>query len=114
MSDDNETQRGHDQAEGSTFNEEGLRRSTWQHRAPFSYIPSTRGNKCQYQETVNINVPEDANHRKFTETDQLLHVLEVAMIQAHGLHKGIKLFGQEVRKHTPISLVDFIPNVYLK
>ena len=29
--------------------------------------------------------------------DQLLHVLGVAMIQAHGLHKGIELFGQEAR-----------------
>ena len=49
---------------------------------------------------MNINVPEDANYRKFTETDQLLHVLGFAMIQAHGLHKGIKLFGQEARNAT--------------
>ena len=34
---------------------------------------------------------------KFTETDQLLHVLGVPMIQAHGLHKGIELFGQKAR-----------------
>ena len=46
---------------------------------------------------MNINVPEDTKYRKFTETNQLLHVLGVAMIQAHCLHKGIKLFGQETR-----------------
>ena len=36
-------------------------------------------------------------YKKFTETDQLLHILGVAIVQAHGLHKGIKLFGQEAR-----------------
>ena len=97
MPDDNETQGGNDQAEGSTFNEEDLRRSTRQRRAPSSYIPITQGNKYQYQRTVNINVPQDANYRKFTVTDQLLHVLGVAMMQVHGLHKGIELFGQEAR-----------------
>ena len=45
MSDYNETQGGNDQAEGFTFNEEGLRRSTRQRRAPSSYIPSTQGNR---------------------------------------------------------------------
>ena len=46
---------------------------------------------------MNLNVPEDANYRKFTETDQILLILGVAMIQTHGLHKSIKLFGQEAR-----------------
>ena len=40
---------------------------------------------------------EDTKYKKFTETDQMLHVLGVAMVQAHGLHKGINLFGQEAR-----------------
>ena len=44
-----------------------------------------------------MHVPHDSNYRNFTETDQLLHVLGVAMIQAHGLHKDIKLFGREAR-----------------
>ena len=91
LTEDDETQWGNDQAEGTTFNAARLRRSTRIHRAPSSYIPSTQGNKYQYQETVNLNVPEDTKYRKFTETDQLLHVLGVDMIQAHGLHKGIKL-----------------------
>ena len=56
MSDDDKTQGENDQPGGSTFNEEGLRRSTRQRRAPSSYIPSTQGNKYQYQGTVNINV----------------------------------------------------------
>ena len=60
-------------------------------------MPSRQGNTYQYQGTVNLNVPDDANYRKFIETDQILHVLGVAMIQTHGLHKGIKLFGQEAR-----------------
>ena len=45
---------------------------------------------------MNINVPQDASYRKFTETDQLLHVLGVAMIQAHGLHKGINRYPANV------------------
>ena len=97
MPDNDKTQGGNDQTEGSAFNEEGLRWSTRQRRPPPSYIPTMQGNKYQYQGTVNINVPEDANYRKFTETDQLLHVLGVAMVQSHGLHRDIKLFGQEAR-----------------
>ena len=62
LTDDDEAQGGNDQAEGSTFNAEGLRRSTRIHRAPPSYMPSTQGNKYQYQGTVNINVPEDTNY----------------------------------------------------
>ena len=89
VTDDDETQGENDQAEGSTFNAEGMRRSTRVHRVPSSYTPSRQGNKYQYQGTVNLNVPDDTNYRKFTETDQILHVLGVAMIQAHGLHKGI-------------------------
>ena len=46
---------------------------------------------------MNLNVPEETRYRQFTETDQMLHVLGVAMVQAHGLHKDIKLFGQEAR-----------------
>ena len=67
------------------------------HSAPSSYMPSRQGNKYQSQGTVNLNVPDDTNYKKFTETDQLLHILGLAMIQAHGLHKVIKLFGQETR-----------------
>ena len=33
--------------------------------------------------------------RKFTETDQMVHVLGVALAEAHSLKKGLKLFGQE-------------------
>ena len=44
-SDENETQGGNDQAVRSMINEEDLRRSTRQHRAPSSYIQSTQGNK---------------------------------------------------------------------
>ena len=45
LTDDNETQGEKNKAEGSTFNAEGLRRSTRVHRAPSSYIPSRQGNK---------------------------------------------------------------------
>ena len=34
--------------------------------------------------------------RKFTEIDQMVHVLGVALVaEAHSLKKGLKLFGQE-------------------
>ena len=45
LTDNDETQGGNDQAEGSTFNAEGLRRSTRVHRGPSSYIQSRQGNK---------------------------------------------------------------------
>ena len=38
---------------------------------------------------MNLNVPEDTKYRKFTEADQLLHLLGIDMAQAHGLHTGI-------------------------
>ena len=40
LTDNNETQVENDQAEGSAFNAEGLRRSTRVHKAPLSYMPS--------------------------------------------------------------------------
>ena len=40
LTDDEETQGGDDQAGGSTFNAEGIRRSTRVHTAPSCYIPS--------------------------------------------------------------------------
>ena len=64
-----ETQRENGQAEGSTFDAEGVRHSTRVHRAPSSYIPSRQGNKYQSQGTVNLNVPDGTNYRKFAETD---------------------------------------------
>ena len=74
LTDNDETRGENDQAEDSTFNAEGMWRSTRVHRAPSSYIPSRQGNKYQYQGIVNLNVSDDANYRKFTETDhQLLH-----------------------------------------
>ena len=33
--------------------------------------------------------------RKITEIDQILHVFGVALVQAHGLKKGLKIFGTE-------------------
>ena len=42
---DEETQGGNNQAEGLTFNAEGVRRSTRVYSAPSSYIPSTQCNK---------------------------------------------------------------------
>ena len=44
---------------------------------------------------MNIYVPEEPQYRKFTKTDQVMHVLGVAMVQAHELHKQLKFFGQE-------------------
>ena len=44
---------------------------------------------------MNPNVPDDAKYRKFTDSDQIVHVLGEALIQTHGLQKDIKLFGQE-------------------
>ena len=61
LTDDEETQGGNDQAEGLTFNAEGVRRSNRVHRALANYIPSRQGNKYQCQRTVNLSVPEDAN-----------------------------------------------------
>ena len=95
LPDDVETQGENTHAEGTIFDQEGVRRSTRHRRAPSSYVPSKEGNKYQYQGTVNLSIPEYVKYRKFTETDQMIHVLGVALVQTHGLHKGIKLFGQE-------------------
>ena len=38
---------------------------------------------------------DDNKYRKFTKIDQIIHVLGVALVQIHGPHKDIKLFGQE-------------------
>ena len=35
--------------------------------------------------------------RKFTEIDQILHVFGVALVQAHRLKKGLKVFGTKGR-----------------
>jgi phage terminase large subunit GpA-like protein len=83
------------EAIGTQINEEGARSSTRQSKAPTNYIPSKKGKTYQYQGTVNVNVPNEPICGHFTENDQMIHVLGVAMAQAHGLKKGLKLFGQE-------------------
>ena len=93
---DNELQRENTQVEGTAFDDEGVGRSTRQRTVRSSYIPGNKAQTCQYQGTVNLNVFDDVKYRIFTEIDQkIVHVLVVAMIQTHRLHKGINLFGQE-------------------
>ena len=36
--------------------------------------------------------------RNFTEIDQAYHVIGVALVEAHSLKKGLKLFGQDGKK----------------
>ena len=78
-----------------TIDDQGRRVSTRERRAPTDYIPD--GTNVRYntvEGTANASIL-DGPMRKFTEIDQLVHILGVTMIQTHGLEKGLKLFGKE-------------------
>ena len=69
-------------------NEGGTRRSTRVTQKPTAYKPSHQNKAYTYQGVININVLEDPNMRKFTELDQVYHVIGVALVEAHSLRKG--------------------------
>ena len=74
---------------------EGVRRSTREKRKPTAYEPSHNNKAYTYQGVININVLEGPNMQKITEIDQAYHVIGVALVEAHSLRKGLKLFGQD-------------------
>ena len=79
----------------------GPRRSTWIRKKPTAYKPSHQNKTYTHEGVININVLEDQNMRKFTEIDQTYHVIGVALVEAHSLKKGLKLFGQDGKKYSP-------------
>ena len=59
-----------------------------------------RNQKYTIQGVANLNVQEELKTRNLTKTDQLLHVLGVALVQTPGLKKGQKIFGTEGKNAT--------------
>ena len=68
--------------------DKGRRRSNRMTSRPSRYKADFRNKKYSVQGVANFNAKRDPKMRKFTEIDQILHVFDVALIQAHGLKKG--------------------------